>query len=217
MSNVVKAVSHPLKSLGHLAKNPSKALLNNHIRTSSFYKNVGKPAIKIGAGIGLGALTGGLGSAAMFSTAGGLAGGLTAAANGGLTSSGFTPMNNVVMPSIAGYTAGHSVAGRAFDNARTAGLTLPESAQVAWNAGTTGMTLGGTAQGLGQLATLYGGLTGGQQQPQQQQPQYIGLGGNGSGLASSLSPAGGDQNQTLQRHVLNMQPSDVPQITGLGG
>ncbi len=108
-----RTITRPIRTIAKVIHNPTSAILNRHIRSSKAFKNIGRPIIKIGTGIVLGSVTGGVGLAAGglafggLSAAGAVAGGLASAASGGLTSKAFQPVNNVVIPASSGLLAGN--------------------------------------------------------------------------------------------------------------
>jgi len=180
-------VSRPFHSIAKVIHNPTAALLNKSVRSSKGFKRFARPVIKIGTGVALGAVTGGIGLAgfAGLSGAGAIAGGLASTLAGGFSSKAFKPLNNVVFPAAAGAAAGAfsrlSAASKAALNpfsttATTTGSTAGAAATTAGSTAGTAATAGGgffagagkfaaqTAVGLLVSRTAGGG--GGQQQDQ---------------------------------------------------
>jgi len=113
VSVVKRVVKHPISSIKKIIHNPAKKILNKNLRNSKGYKKIGKPIVKIGVAVAVGAATGGVGIAASgltfagLSTAGAIAGGLSAAVNGGLSSKAFKPLKDIVIPGAAGLVIGN--------------------------------------------------------------------------------------------------------------
>jgi len=202
MSGLVKSFKNPLKSITHLVKNPSSAIVPKGIRNSSAYKNIARPVIKVGVGAAVGFVASG------FNPAGAIAGGVTSAIGGGLTNNAFRPLPNLVGPAVVGAglnpTVQNAAAGlfgqtgpgagasasSAYSQAVAAGSSPASAAQIAVgqasaNAIGTGSTLGqGVAGGLNYLVN--GGigssvLSGGKAL----------LGGGSGGLLNTLGQIGG--------------------------
>ena len=131
-SNIRRAViSKPIQQATKLAKNPAAHLVGENIKATPLYKNVVKPVVKVGTGAGLGFIGGGI--------PGAIAGAGSAIAGGGLTSKGFQPLPNIVMPAAAGLTtgaiAGEGAGGQLVEAAKGAIAPLLEAAPAVAGAG----------------------------------------------------------------------------------
>lgn len=106
--NFRRFIRSPVRAIVRVVKNPASKIIPANIRTTKVYKKIGRPIIKVGAGIALGAVTGGIGLAgfAGLSAAGAVAGGVSSALAGGLNSKGFSPIKNALLPAAAGFLAG---------------------------------------------------------------------------------------------------------------
>ncbi len=110
---VRRAVLNPVGSIKKAIHNPEAALLSKNLRTSRGWHRIGRPVVKVAAGVVVGGLTGGVGLAAGgltfsgVSAAGAVAGGLASAAGGGTTSGAFNPVKNLVAPAAAGLVVGN--------------------------------------------------------------------------------------------------------------
>jgi len=113
--NFKRFISHPARAIARVIHNPASSVLPKHVRDSRIYQKIGRPVIKIGTGVALGALTGGVSVALSgvafvgLSAAGAIAGGLSSAAAGGLTSKPFNPVRHALLPAAAGFVAGNAV------------------------------------------------------------------------------------------------------------
>lgn len=130
-------VRNPAKAIRTAIHNPAAKILPHNVRTSKAYKKFARPVIKVGTGAAVGALTGGLGlvgGAVAFtglSTAGAVAGGISSAAAGGLTSKPFKPVKQVVIPAAAGLVAGNAARGLKAAQAAQKAKTAASAAQKA--------------------------------------------------------------------------------------
>jgi len=197
-ANVVK---HPVTSTKKALHNPADLMLGNNIRQSSLYKNVVRPAVKFGTDLGVGYLAG--------DPAGLLAAGLSGTLAGDLGNKPFNPVQNLALPAVAGYTAGHTGAGDAFNqfynSGRAQGMSMLDAgvnaAQGALDAafapevaGSVGSTLLNTG------ANLLSGGFGGTSQPAYIQPTPQNLPSTGAPIAAIQQPlAGGGSNPFTQQ------------------
>jgi len=148
-----RAVTHPISSINNqiakpltkAIKNPADALLPQNLRDSSFYTHAIKPVVKTGTGIGLGYLTGGI--------PGAIAGGISSVAGGSLTSQGFSPVSNIVMPTVAGLTAGYSNDTGLFAPDTVGGATAQQAGQAAVNQAATSTANQAATEGAKQAVT----------------------------------------------------------------
>jgi len=107
--NFKRFISHPVRAIVRVVHNPASKIIPHNIRKTKVYKKIGRPIIKIGAGVALGAVTGGISLTAGFvglSGAGAAAGGVASALAGGLSSKPFSPVRNALLPAAAGFLAG---------------------------------------------------------------------------------------------------------------
>ena len=193
---------HPLAPLRHTVR---------HIVGKNAYNSVVRPAAKIGAGIAVGALTGGVGAAGLaglgtLSASGAIAGGLSSGLAGGFGGKkAFNPISNVLVPGAAGYAVGGSQAGQAFDKAyslnRNLGQGVVQSLYQGGKAGFDTLASGGLGGAGNAALSLYGSSALGSPQGGYIQPSSSVLNGltGLSNIAQQQVGGGSNQNQQNQQ------------------
>ncbi|RMD97496.1 MAG: hypothetical protein D6816_17485, partial [Bacteroidetes bacterium] len=143
-ANVVK---HPVTSTKKALHNPADLMLGNNIRQSSLYRNVVRPIAKTGTGAASGFLASG------FNPLGALAGGLAAAAGGGLTNQPFNPVQDVALPAVAGYMAAPSSSAGSSGAGASSGAASSGAGQLTLDTGFNPAVVQGGTQAAGQAAS----------------------------------------------------------------
>jgi len=108
-----------LQTVAKVVHSPVKAILPANLRNSKGWAKFGRPVVKVGTAVVIGAVTGGVsiaGGSVVFtglSTAGAVTAGAVSAATGGLSSKAFQPLHDLALPAAAGLVGGNAWRSRA--------------------------------------------------------------------------------------------------------
>jgi len=155
-NTVQHAVSLPFTigkngGLGAFTHNPSSFLVDQELKNTSAYRNIARPVAKTASNLAIGYATGGA-AGLIMAGAGGAIGN-----HGSLGSDTYSPVKNVVIPAISGYTAGTSDSGSAFNAALESGAGYEAAGSAALNAATDGAV--GTAYSADGAPAVMQGLS----------------------------------------------------------